>query len=138
MTEPTENSPIDEYLGPLVEERLMELAERLGFKETPELVQAREKIKPDQLIDESRENIIAYQRLGEKVVEVGTDSADPKPQIGLIVALARLKYANGFNDAYRDDMANAALYATNIGEHELSLQLRRILNKDLKYRPMGN
>ncbi len=137
MNEPAENPPGDgESSEQSVDKRLIEIAEGLGFKETPELVQAREKLKSDQLIDESRENIIAYQRLGEKVVEVGSDSADPKPQIGLIVALARLKYANGFNDAYSDDMVNAALYASSIGEHEVSLELRRILQKDLKGRPL--
>ena len=136
MTEPNENLPTDEDSSELsVEQKLAGISVRLGFKETPELVEARNKLKPDQLLDESREKIIAYQRLGESFVEQQTDSGDPKPQIGLIVALARLKYANGFMDDYSDDMVNAALYATNLGEHDISLELRHILHKDLKGRP---
>lgn len=139
MSEPVENTPGGkESPEQTVDQRLFQIVEELGFRETPELVQAREKLKPDQLIDEARANIIAYQKLGETLVETKTDPSDFKPQIGLIVAMARLKYSNGFIDDYRDDMVNAALYATNMSEHETSLELRHILHKDLNGRPMGN
>ncbi len=109
-----------------VEERLAGIAEELGFKETPELVQARKELKPDDLIDESIRKIVAYQELGAELVEAEQGAPDPKLQIGLLVAVARLKYASGFYDDYREDMINLMFYAGGVGEHETVKNLRRI------------
>lgn len=120
---------------PPVEQRLREIATQLGFEETPELTQIRRKLAPDQLIEESTAIINDYQILGEAVIEKRKDSDDPKPQIiGLIVAVAGIKHANGFNDGYREDMNQAIMYATNIGDHDTSLKLRHILLENLEGR----
>ncbi len=127
MNEPSEKSSgAKEPTEQSVEERLMDIAEKMGSKKTLKLVQAREKIKLDQLHPGSRKAIIAYQRLEEELVATKTDPSHPKPPLGLSIAIASLKYANGFVDAYRDDMTNAMFYATRIGEHETVLELRKI------------
>src|SRR3989344_1264625 len=101
-----ESQSCGESAKPSIEQRLTEIATELGFSETPELTQIRGKLAPSQLIDESIEIIIDYQRAAEQVIEKGTDSEDPKSQIGLIVALAGIKHANGFVD-YREDLNQA-------------------------------
>ena len=131
---PNEQSPDSgESAKPSIEQRLTEIATELGFSETPELTQIRGKLAPSQLIDESIEIIIDYQRAAEQVIEKGTDSEDPKSQIGLIVALAGIKHANGFVD-YREDLNQAVMYATNIGDHETVRKLRGILFENYDFR----
>ena len=137
MSEPGEQLPNNgESSKPSVERRLAVIATGLGFSETPELTQIREKLTPKQLIDESIKIMIDYQKLAEEVITKQTDPTNPKPQIGLIVVLAGLKLSNGFIDDYREDLNQAIMYATNISDHDTVRKLRRILleNYDFKER----
>lgn len=125
--------PGEPYEQP-VDARLSEIVRELGFIETPQLIKARERITPDLMTDECKKSIMAYEELGINHIISTTDTEDMRPQIGLIVAMARLKYANGFFSDYRGSINDANYYADMIEEHEIARQIREIRDKDLNFR----
>ena len=109
-------------------QRLGQIASGLGFDETIALREIKGKLNPQQSIEESMEIIIAYQRLGEKIVAERPD--DYRPQIGLIVALAGVKHSNGFIDDSKVNIQDAITYAHNGGDMETVSRLMTILIND--------
>lgn len=130
MREPQDDRSDKRESPPPLGKRLYDIAAELGFYETPELRQVRDKLAPDQLTQDSIKIIIEYQKLGEKVVETNADRG-PRPQIGLIVAMSAIKYTNGFIDESREDVEDAIEYAKNIGDFETLNKLLAILITEL-------
>lgn len=119
---------------PPVERRLIEVAAELGFAETPEILQTRERLVPDMLTDEAVGTITDYQRLGEEIIDQSKDSDNHRTQIGLIVAVAGIKHTYGFLDEYRYDLNQAIMYATGINDHDTVRRLRGVLLENIDFR----
>lgn len=116
-----------------IEERLQNLAQELGFIETEELKEVKDRFLDSR--DEKKDKAIVdeYHRLAIKQVNQQPDKSLPRAQIGLNIALAAMYRTRGYSADYQISMKNALHYASRAGDYETVNQLLAVLLKDEKY-----
>lgn len=104
----------DEELSQTPEDRLLILAQSLGFAETAEMMSLRQEISgPDALV----EDLGRYQYLATE--ELRKKPEIQKEQIGLALASASICHKFGDYKGYRDAMGAAIIYSSNMGYEDV-------------------
>jgi hypothetical protein len=107
------------------QERLKQLAEKLGFHETPELQILRREIiaadTPAAALLKYRE----YWQLGELVADQSGKNAEI--QLGFNIAMARPWGTRGDVDRYQESLRDACEYAYHLGENKTAQALIELL-----------
>lgn len=101
---------------------IAELPSRLGYKETEESLQAKNRLM--EAMDRRDWDAIkilmtTYHKLAEKIVEQYGDDDFARAQIGLIVATGLAWQRAGLKDSYEAELFNAHIYARNMNFEEV-------------------
>lgn len=118
-------------------DRLLTLANELGFKEPLDLSKYREALKSAKHFGDFVAGLREYQKSAEVVVDHLDNATRPKGQIALILTSASIYYSrNMFSDS-REALEDAILYAVNMDYREVENKITDILSADPRYTNSG-
>lgn len=129
MTETGDKEPTK----PNTPDKLIELAQELGYRESPNLSVLRKSLDSIENFAEFVDEYKKYQEEAEKVVNGLEGENFPKGQIGLILVNAQIYYSRGMFSDSSDSVKDALEYAAQLRDDESVRKIMELWLSDSKF-----